>query len=64
MHLLFSKNEIERALVALALGTKNPREFLEIGFSGETIHPSWSLGRDHQISSLCFMHLHILVLYH
>jgi hypothetical protein len=25
--LLFSKIEIERALVALALGTKNPREF-------------------------------------
>jgi hypothetical protein len=24
--LLFSKNEFERALVALALGTKNPRE--------------------------------------
>jgi hypothetical protein len=39
MHLLFSKNEIERALVALALGTKNPREF-GIGFGGETIHPS------------------------
>jgi hypothetical protein len=25
IHLLFSKNEIERALMALALGTKNPR---------------------------------------
>jgi hypothetical protein len=33
--------------VALALGTKNPREIFEIGFGGETIHPSWSLGRDH-----------------
>jgi hypothetical protein len=41
MHMLFSKNEIERALVALALGTKNPRE-KKIGFGGETIHPSWS----------------------
>jgi hypothetical protein len=37
----FSKNEFERALVALALGTKNPREF-GIGFGGETIHPSRS----------------------
>jgi hypothetical protein len=26
MHLLFSKTEFERALAALALGTKNPRE--------------------------------------
>jgi hypothetical protein len=26
IHMLFSKNEFERALVALTLGTKNPRE--------------------------------------
>jgi hypothetical protein len=39
VHMLFSKNEIERALVALGLGTKNPRD-KNIGFGGETIHPS------------------------
>jgi hypothetical protein len=32
--------------VALALGTKT-LESLEIGFGGETIHPSWSLRGDH-----------------
>jgi hypothetical protein len=46
MNFLFSKNEIERALVALDLGTKT-LEILEIGFSGETIHPRMSLRRDH-----------------
>jgi hypothetical protein len=35
----FLKTKIERALVALALGTKT-LESLEIGFDGETIHPS------------------------
>jgi hypothetical protein len=43
MHMLFSKNEIERALVALALGMKNPRKVWKIGFGGETIHPKDNL---------------------
>jgi hypothetical protein len=41
MHLLFSKNEIERALVALALGTKNPRE---IGRLVSVVKPSTLAG--------------------
>jgi hypothetical protein len=40
MHLLFSKNEIERALVALDLGMKKTLEEFGIRFDGETIHPS------------------------
>jgi hypothetical protein len=47
MHFYFPKNEFERDLVALALGTKNPREDWKIGFGGETIHPSWSWREDH-----------------
>jgi hypothetical protein len=39
MHLLFSKIDFERVLMALALATK-PLKSLEIGLGDETIHPS------------------------
>ena len=46
MHCYFSKNEFERALVALALGTKNPRE---IGRLVSVVRPSTLVGREEKI---------------
>jgi hypothetical protein len=62
MHLLFFKNKIERALVALALGMKNPREF---GRLVSVVRLSTLAGRREaiiQISLVCFNVIEFIIL--